>query len=61
MLSLRLIAPNDYVVLEDGQPIGRIRLARERSPSIWRCAAMGDPVALPRINFFDRRRKESIF
>jgi hypothetical protein len=35
MLSLRLIAPNDYSVLEDGQLIGRIRLARERSPSIW--------------------------
>jgi hypothetical protein len=35
MLTLRLIDPNDYVVLEDGQPIGRIRLARERSPAIW--------------------------
>jgi hypothetical protein len=33
MLTLRLIDPNDYVVLEDGQPIGRIRLARERSPA----------------------------
>jgi hypothetical protein len=30
MLALQLIAPNDYTVLEDGQPIGRIRLARER-------------------------------
>jgi hypothetical protein len=27
-LSLRLIDPNDYIVFEDGQPIGRIRLAR---------------------------------
>ena len=35
MLALRLIAPNDYIVLEDGQRIRRIRLARERSPSIW--------------------------
>ena len=35
MLALRLTAPNDYTVLEDGQPIGRIRLARERSPPIW--------------------------
>ena len=26
-LALRLIAPNDYIVLEDRQPIGRIRLA----------------------------------
>jgi hypothetical protein len=35
MLALRLIDPNDYIVLDDGQRIGRIRLARERSPSIW--------------------------
>jgi hypothetical protein len=35
MLALRLIAPNDYIVLEDRQPIGRIRLARERTPAIW--------------------------
>jgi hypothetical protein len=35
VLALRLIAPHDYTVLDDGQPIGRIRLARERSPSIW--------------------------
>ena len=35
MLTLRLIDRKDYTVHEDGQPIGRIRLARERSPSIW--------------------------
>ena len=35
MLALRPIAPNDYVVLESRQPIGRIRLARERTPPIW--------------------------
>jgi hypothetical protein len=35
MLALRLIDPNDYLVLEDGQTIGRIRLVRERSPAIW--------------------------
>ena len=35
MLALRLIDPNDYIVLDDGQPIGRIRLARERAPPIW--------------------------
>jgi hypothetical protein len=35
MLTLRLIAPNDYLVLEDGRPVGRIRLARERSSSVW--------------------------
>ena len=35
MLALCLIAPNDYTVLEDLQIIGRIRLARVRSPAIW--------------------------
>jgi hypothetical protein len=35
MLTLRLIDPNDYTVHEDGQPIGRIRFARERSPGSW--------------------------
>lgn len=35
MLALRLIAPNDYAVHEDGQLIGRIRYAKERSPGIW--------------------------
>jgi hypothetical protein len=35
MFTLRLIDPNDYLVFEDSQPIGRIRLARERSPAIW--------------------------
>ncbi len=35
MPTLRLIDPNDYAVLEDGQHIGRIRLARERSPAGW--------------------------
>ena len=35
MLTLRLIGVNDYSVREDAQNIGGIRLARERSPSIW--------------------------
>ena len=30
-----LIAPNEYIVVEDRQPIGRIRHARERTPPIW--------------------------
>ncbi|MEY9227731.1 hypothetical protein ABIF78_000054 [Bradyrhizobium japonicum] len=34
-LTLRLIAPNDYTVHEDGQLIGRIRYTRERSPGLW--------------------------
>ena len=35
MLNLRLIAPDDYTVHDDGQAVGRIRLARERSSPIW--------------------------
>ncbi len=35
MLTLRLTDPNDYTVLEDGQPIGRIRYTKERSPGKW--------------------------
>ncbi len=35
MLTLRLIGPNDYTVHEDGQRIGRIRYASERSPGLW--------------------------
>ena len=35
MLKLRPIGPDDYSVLEDGQRIGRIRLADERMPPIW--------------------------
>jgi hypothetical protein len=31
---LTLLAPNDYTV-RDGQPIGRIRSASERTPGIW--------------------------
>lgn len=34
-LALRLIDLNGHWVHEDGQAIGRIRLARERSVSIW--------------------------
>ncbi len=35
MRTLRFIDPNDYEVLDDGQPIGRIRYAKERSPGRW--------------------------
>jgi hypothetical protein len=35
MFALRLIDPNDYIVLDDGHTIGRIRLDRDRSPPIW--------------------------
>jgi hypothetical protein len=35
MLKLRTIDTNDYSVFEGRQRIGRIRLARERSPGVW--------------------------
>ena len=35
MLTLRLIEPNDYLVREEGQYIGRIRFANERTPGVW--------------------------
>jgi hypothetical protein len=35
MLKLRPIGIQDYSVLEDGQRIGRIRFAGERTPPIW--------------------------
>jgi hypothetical protein len=35
MLKLRPIGPHDYSVFEDGQRIGPIRFAGERTPPIW--------------------------
>jgi hypothetical protein len=35
MITVRLIGLDDYSVHEDGQRIGRIRLAHERAPPIW--------------------------
>ncbi|WP_375791163.1 hypothetical protein ACE102_07375 [Bradyrhizobium sp. vgs-9] len=35
MLTMRMIGVNDYSVHEDGQTIGRIRFAKDRSPGIW--------------------------
>ena len=35
MLTMRMIGVRDYTVLEDGQRIGRIRFASERSPGVW--------------------------
>ena len=35
MLALRLIGPSDHSVHDDGQRIGRIRLARDRTPPLW--------------------------
>jgi hypothetical protein len=34
-LTLRLTGARDYSVFEDGQHIGRIRFASERSPGVW--------------------------
>ncbi|MGY8664250.1 hypothetical protein Q3C01_18120 [Bradyrhizobium sp. UFLA05-109] len=35
MLTRRQIGPDDYAVHEDSQLIGRIRLAKDRSPPVW--------------------------
>ena len=35
MLTLRLTGVRDYSVFEDGQRIGRIRFASDRSPGVW--------------------------
>ena len=35
MLRLREINPDDYIVFGDGQLIGRIRYARDRTPGRW--------------------------
>lgn len=41
MLALRLTviggetAPNDYTVIDAGQPVGRIRRAAERNGEVW--------------------------
>ena len=34
-MTLRMIGQNDYSIRENGQPIGRIRFASERTPGIW--------------------------
>jgi hypothetical protein len=34
-LALRLIEPNDFVVVEDSHPIGRIKLASELRGEVW--------------------------
>jgi hypothetical protein len=35
VLALRPIGQNDYNVIEDGERIGRIRYATERTPGVW--------------------------
>ncbi len=35
MLTLRAIGSDDFTVHEDGQYIGRVRYASERSPGLW--------------------------
>ena len=34
-LALRFIGPNDFVVVDNGYPVGRIKLARERRGEVW--------------------------
>jgi hypothetical protein len=35
MLTMRMIGQRDYTIHEDGQHIGRIRYASERTPGNW--------------------------
>jgi hypothetical protein len=35
MLTMRMTGVHDYSVFDDGQRIGRIRFASERTPGIW--------------------------
>jgi hypothetical protein len=35
MLTVRMTSVRDYCMSEDGQRIGRIRFASERTPGIW--------------------------
>jgi hypothetical protein len=35
MLTMRMTGVRDYSVSEDGQRIGRIRFASERTPGVW--------------------------
>jgi hypothetical protein len=35
MLTMRMIGVRDYNVFDDGQHIGRIHFASERTPGIW--------------------------
>ena len=34
-LALRLIGPSDYVVIDEGHRVGRIRRAAERINEVW--------------------------
>jgi len=34
-LALRSVGSNDFVILDDGYPVGRIRLAAERRGEVW--------------------------
>jgi hypothetical protein len=35
MLALRPVGPNDYAVINDGNVVGRIRHAAERTNDVW--------------------------
>lgn len=34
-LHLRRVAPDDYAVIDEGHPVGRIRRAAERTGEVW--------------------------
>ena len=47
ILMLRAIGPNEYAVIEDGNPVGRIMRTPDRRPEIWlwHCTLPGHGVA----------------
>jgi len=46
-LALRSIGSNDYAVIDDGYPVGRIRLAAERGGQTWMWNCTIPPRAAP--------------
>ena len=52
MLTKRRIGARDYSIHEDGQPVGRIRYASERTPGVWLWSVT---VALPGAPFGSAR------
>ena len=62
MLKLRSVDINDYSVLEGRQRIGRIRLATERTPGVWRWQVQVHlPGELPKGSAKDRDTAQAEF
>ena len=46
-LALRSIGSNDYAVIDDGDRVGRIRLAAERRGELWMWIGLNIPGGVP--------------